>query len=302
MNAEIHNFLSLLKGRTIINKLPNTLVKYTKPDGIDIIKNLRLKMSYTKSFNDPFELIMGVKDNISANNVCDIHIKRARVSPELQNKFQQIGVSLADQKKRIKQFTKKEKVILARDLFNGMSAESKNGVERLGIDFRFICFSEVLASSEDEVLLWAHYTDGNKGIRVHFDVDKLTLHKNSFYKMEYIKNRPHLDLAYDVSPRHMNEKYDKLVKTKSYKWKYENEWRYWFHKEKSGIPFYTVDNTDYIKIQPQAIKRIDIGTNATAQFKEDLTKYLGDKKFKHIKLYQASVDSFKYCFKYEICS
>ena len=45
------------------------IYKYCKADGYDILNNYRLRFSKLDSFNDPFELMIGINEDTAHNNI-----------------------------------------------------------------------------------------------------------------------------------------------------------------------------------------------------------------------------------------
>lgn len=81
------------------------------------------------------------------------------------------------------------------------------------------CFSEV----NDELLMWAHYSDKYKGFCLEFSTDNELFSKAK--QVEYVDELPKLNA---LSTYGINDRLDVLEKmycTKSKSWKYEKEWR-----------------------------------------------------------------------------
>lgn len=107
--------------------------------------------------------------------------------------------------------------------------------EKMAARFGFICFSERWANP----LLWSHYADKHRGICLGFDVGHTFVRK-----VAYVRERTPLRVPVT------DEAADRLLWTKYWDWKYEEEWRSWLgleHRE-DGHYFYQFGK------QPDAIR------------------------------------------------
>jgi len=100
---------------------------------------------------------------------------------------------------------------------------------------QILCFSNP-ATVNDDILMWSHYADKWKGVRLGFDllfenhrpVTYVVTSPYSLSPISYSKTRPIIDLAkieeIEGDPLYNCFYYD-LLHTKSDAWKYECEWR-----------------------------------------------------------------------------
>jgi len=112
-----------------------------------------------------------------------------------------------------------------RSLRDALRAYKKEMNEKFGL----ICFSEDWVNP----LLWSHYADKHRGICLGFEVDKRILRK-----ITYVKERSALRLPLT------NETADRVLWTKYWDWKYEEEWRSWLQLDdrEEGHYFYHFDS------------------------------------------------------------
>ena len=132
---------------------------------------------------------------------------------------------------------------------------------------RVCCFSE----TDDNILMWSHYTDNHQGICLRFRSYKildgnflfLTLNSNSkfhpFYKIEYEDDLPPIVNMFD---KNRHESLVEFLKTKYSDWKYEKEYRMLLFEDelKGGTIRYEKEDLEGItfglKMKPENVKRI----------------------------------------------
>jgi hypothetical protein len=89
----------------------------------------------------------------------------------------------------------------------------QEAIDKLGV----YCLSEV----HDDILMWSHYADGNKGLCLQFYI---TPGMHSFgellFKVEYASSYPKIQIAAD-----REDQTRKVLLTKAAFWKHEKEWR-----------------------------------------------------------------------------
>lgn len=187
-----------------------------------------LYFSSYDQFNDPFEL----------------HFKTTVEGPfEVRH---QILIHDNPFDERIKAFKTQEEI----DNFIGWinnSTSTQSGhrfkMRALGIS----CFSE----TNDEVLMWAHYSKGLSGICFEFDQslleDRSDNPKIQFSKINYVESIPIVNLMLE-----RDTLIDK-INCKSSRWRYEREVRAY------------KNNLENLKFDPEALTKIIIGANALKQ-------------------------------------
>ena len=136
-----------------------------------------------------------------------------------------------------------------------------------------------LAKKPNNILMWSHYADSHKGLCVGFD-KKLLFESigGSIGPVIYSKKFPKIGL-FDPAPVSIL----RLLNTKSKIWSYEKEFR--FRKYGAANKVFNLPN--------EAIKEIVLGCNMDHKTKIEIHN-LHDKKFKHAKIYEASINLNKY--------
>ncbi len=125
----------------------------------------------------------------------------------------------------------------------------KHHFERESSKFGIYCFSEV----PNDILMWSHYADSNKGVLIEFDLVKLftTLrNKNKgisfeFDRIDYVKCLPELNIGL-IPKNELRNEFKKMFFTKLDSWNYEKEIRV-ISTTKGKINFDTKSITGIIK-------------------------------------------------------
>lgn len=142
------------------------------------------------------------------------------------------------------------------------------------INCKIACFAE----KYDNILMWSHYADSNKGFCLEYDTTQI---KKTLYPILYQKNTKFLNkILKEFNDRNYNKNTIQAfcVTTKYIGWQYEKEWRY------IGDP-----NMEYFPLKPTGIY---LGTNITTEHYADLCELAKEKKI-NIKQMQPAIGKYK---------
>ena len=122
-----------------------------------------------------------------------------------------------------------------------------------------LCFVEASKLSEEtDLLMWSHYTDSAKGVRITFDIPE----DGGAYALErvcYSKKIPLYDLS---RVQHYNNRddfvsvYRQWIITKGMAWKYENEVRLILHTPDMDAHRVVVNGVEYFQMPHTWIKEV----------------------------------------------
>lgn len=194
----------------VIQRFPQ-LYRYLKlaDYSIDDIINNRISFSGIFEFNDLFDSTFSPYKSES-NMIEQIGLRHKNLEAcAKMNGLSEMPISLED-------YENTQKMI--------SSQKVKAGYRLLEQAGAFICcFSEC----NNDILMWSHYSDSNKGICISFDFNKMPDDfgmRNALHKINYQNNPLIIHSLYDdpglVSPDVINAMF-----TKSNNWDYEKEWR-----------------------------------------------------------------------------
>ncbi|MBL4832339.1 MAG: DUF2971 domain-containing protein [Pseudomonas sp.] len=186
--------------------LPEKLYKY-EAFSVQSLLNLKNQVVYfapPSGFNDPYD--------------CALKADIEEMKPEETEKFKSIYLA-KDWPDHVKEaLESKSPDELRPMLMRGARAACEEVIEKFIKSRGVSCFSEV----NDELLMWAHYSDKYKGFCLEFDTSTELFEKAK--KVKYADEMPTLNALSVFTDGKRGEVLD-LFCTKSSAWKYEHEWR-----------------------------------------------------------------------------
>ena len=174
------------------------IYKYTgiSPNLDDSIVNRRLYFNKPQNFNDPFDCNFILETN------CSAHEKTNYITTNMAGQgFTQDQIDAAVNKALNNHSSWDQLINDGKDRFLG----------RIGV----CCFSK----TDENPLLWAHYSEKHKGVCLVFDTSKDTVFFDRVFSVKYRSNYPKINFITNRS------RFDELVLTKSIDWIYEQEVR-----------------------------------------------------------------------------
>jgi hypothetical protein len=178
----------------------------------------------------------------------------------------------------------------------GLKREIENGLERASQTMRIICFCDPKEIKDgDDILLWSHYGDKHKGVRIFFETDDIKIFSTSLFQVVYSPERACIDITdpnTSAFNKNVEDAYRNTFKTKNKSWEYEKEVR-WIIDLKEC---HQENGLSYISLSPKAIQRIDFGCKCD---NDKSVSILINNAFRHVKLYRALVHEHQFSLKYE---
>lgn len=278
------------------------LHKYVKYSyGIDIINRLRIKVSSPKDFNDPFEFLPKVTDlspeQIDAvlsngeylQNLYNYGIKSGKINKPYK-------LFMEEQNSPIGRAKLSEKMVILADVLRRACKEMQKESGDIAL---MTCFCEGSSDNPDEILMWSHYADAHKGLRIAFDSKVLDSQDVSFIKVEYAPDRIELNPLTYWKGGHQQSIliFDKIISTKSSIWSYEKEYR-WLLKPKSCQKKW---KHSFYPINPKAIMEIVCGVECTSKQISAIKKLSRAKFSSDVKIKKAEIDDHKFKLNYIEC-
>jgi hypothetical protein len=256
------------------------LYKYTNTDGKDIIFNSRLKVNDPNNFNDPFELALNVKE-ITASDIKK-HVFKNK--DKLRYYFEN-GIKRGRVKQSWKDFKKENFDPLKRDQkAQKLAPEINNDMKRIFNQqdgnitnyFLLCCFCGASLKWMDEVLMWAHYSNGLRGLRFSVETESLVKKQKEIEKVQYQeKIIPLYPIGFLTGDKNFIETSIMLsLHTKSKAWEYEQEYR-WF-ADKRICSEDAVTKNWFVSIDLNAVKRIDFGAKCSERTINEISKKVKD--------------------------
>lgn len=211
---------------------PKTIFKFENACKQSIInfKSQVLYMASPIAFNDPYDCAINMKiADLKYSDIARIkkkYLERSDVPIKIKHEIE----STNDEKMKSILYKAVEKTIFEkRDEF----------LNNYGV----CCFSE----DNENLLMWAHYSESYKGFCLEFNTNKEPF--NKIRKVEYLESIPEFDIAsYIIDGQ--GDQILKLFCTKAENWKYEKEWRL-LHKEANTKYSYCAESLKAIYFGPR---------------------------------------------------
>jgi hypothetical protein len=263
------------------------LYRYFKAEhAIQTLENMCLKVSRFSELNDPFELAWTAKKPEEK----DIRksLRERRNNPAFIKKAK-MGSGLTG--KKIKKELKRS---ATRSILEGRHPYivAKLLSERLELadsKSRVLCFSSSDIDNSADILMWSHYADHHRGVRIGFNLSSSAGFEIT--KITYRDDRPEIDLyAGEVA---VQAAVKESLRFKSSAWSYEAEHRIYLFAEQcfsvAGLPH------DFARFKSQDVVSIDAGMRFS-----DIAKLsaLKEKSYKNAKLRNAVMHDSDYAIKY----
>jgi hypothetical protein len=207
-------------------------------DGLLSLQNLELKVAIPSEFNDPFELCPVDITKWTYSNVDNYYKKDQKVIERFSIYADKLNQPLSNiWKIAIEEVVKKS--------HNGYAEKAFEDMRKFSDTFlRFICFSSSQNTSEqNQILMWSHYADKHRGLRIHFDSTKFSESETQIKSVKYGERVPFNILLDKYSEEFKTQMQEVLLK-KSEAWQYEDEYRMIIDqnccKEKNKLWFYKI--------------------------------------------------------------
>lgn len=280
--------------------VPDAIFKYVGPERIDIIKNFKIRFTQPSCCNDPFEAQLCI-DPLEDEAVIKKHVAklilvdyRQYVLHESTLGKQPASLEKFRQRIEIHYESRMRHLRVNRRLARERAAER---VRKFWDDLGLLS----LTATENNLLMWAHYTDGHKGMVIEFDAKhpflKLTdsSHPNPSERERDIQFGALTPVVYSSDrPRHHLGEIPQPVDffTKSPEWSYEREWRVVRLLAESDSQKPTPQGTVHLfAVPPECIKRVVMGCCMEQKTRTELLNaFAVNPTLRHVQIEEAKLD------------
>jgi Protein of unknown function (DUF2971) len=207
------------------------LDRYFGSHYVDTLQSGRLKTSRISAFNDPFEFMyVSSIEAATVDQVRQLMREDASFLPLVSELSKKVGFPLP--REALGQLVENEPWIVAK-LAEAWPEIAKRAekvpLERrkeiIDQELRAICFSDARKVEPlDEILLWAHYADKHRGVRIRFDFPCEKNRRFEIIQMRYSNERVKVSLA-PWDEKQALEAILESARVKSSAWGYEREFR-----------------------------------------------------------------------------
>lgn len=272
------------------------LFKYLPVERIDVLENLKIRMSPLKSLNDPYERILKVDFSAAFSYGASELERLIKASRELK-----VFHSENELNQYVELFSQKFQTTLREQ------TSSTGLADNLGDRWGILSLSRIY----DSLLMWSHYADRASGYLIGFDCSHPFFNRVSAMgrpvkpvPVNYTNTKPR------ITPTLNHEKggvlelsqddTNLLLASKATEWSYEQEERLMFNLEFSGS-----ENLDplgqriYLETIPsEAITKIIIGSEASGDTRAKILDAI-QKHSLSCELFQAKLSSHTYTLDFE---
>ncbi len=250
--------------------------RYVTTDvAIKILETQKVLCSAPECFNDPFDSQLPIQfDCLNEETLKD------RLSIALFNKLYSLGIpshTLTEEEKK----ETLQVVNVSETLKNACSDFNRIIKTEFDSD-RIFCFSEVF----DNLLMWAHYSDGHKGAVIRFKCLPGNYAFNAAQKVNYSREIPKLKIE-ELVEDYFSNKQDvikriitEILLTKSIDWEYEKEWRIILQQQDQRT------KQDLRRHDPKEIDGVYLGCKMLPENEEKIKNIIRS-RLTHVKLYKA---------------
>jgi hypothetical protein len=199
------------------------IYRYLKSHALETIRDGLLKVSRLSEFNDPFEGMFGMPESFSAKEA------KAYVEKEIKRPSIECSPRLYGLKPHLPSITRAYVVGYPRKRQEMLQAWSKGRDEFIHV----VCFTSSKVSVRDEIVMWSHYADNHRGVRLGFEITPVKTRTYALEAVSYTDER--IQIALDEEPDATGKKMYAAHKTKSKAWEYEAEYRLLIHRERPEV-------------------------------------------------------------------
>ncbi len=259
---------------------PELLYKYVgcAPHHVAILERLRIRFTQPDGLNDPFDCVPGVAPPIDIGRFVDDTMARNRPIILASGRTEQ-HIALA-RDNMVREYTENPDALVAR-----CTAIIRANLNSLGV--------LSLASRNDNMPLWAHYSANHSGFAIGFLTSGRPLTKRATDFASEGELRP---VVY--RPDRVVVPCDPLVLTpdvlfiKGSQWAYEDEWRVVRRLASCDHAVSTPAGVHLCDIAPRTIARVDVGMNAVpATVDAILAATAPGTPLQHVSVYRARLNA-----------
>lgn len=263
------------------------LYKYAHKHGLDILKNLELKVSRLDQFNDPFEFLPATVKTFPTRT-----LKKAAKSKDFQRLMYE-DAKAKGFRGSFKEFRTEFRKVRQERVRNASLNPKLPKQILVNLRDYFDRNGRVLSLSSipDNILMWSHYGDFHRGTVLGIDTSQMPPEwTEKRLKVEYPPDRVKMSLNYlPGSPEH-HAFINAMISTKSSAWVYESEYRLLLDVAITRSQILPDGSTGYfVKIPPAGIREVILGCRCTSETERDVRKALTADHFKHVTLKKAVI-------------
>lgn len=235
--------------------------RYLKSHALQTVKESRLKASRLSDFNDPFEGMFGMPEALPVKEA------KQHIVTEFKHKGIQYSPRLTGLKPNLS--------LLARDYANSYPEKRRQTLvdwNKAKNDYLLVvCFSSSEVPPRDEVLIWSHYADHHRGIRLGFEIKPSETKWYSLDAVDYKDERVIIKLI--DHQKETGEKMLQAYRRKNSSWSYEAEYRLLIHPRRCEQSESEGKQMSFFRYPTTWLKSIDFGAECPPSVVNSMIHY-----------------------------
>jgi hypothetical protein len=280
--------------------------KFCSKYGLEILRNLELKVTPPNQLNDPFEFTpntfcsdaAGYAKRIFEHGIDGVGFKKFYDYRHSRGKY--LGTFREFQEKY------KDKIptliaMLAKAPQDTSPLHDKSFLDEVSKQYGILCLSQ----RRDKILMWGHYCDMPLGLVIGFDKSSAIFRLgNGLRPVIYVQTRVVCDQCWEVgSPELLNYE-NEIIFHKNADWAYEAESRQLFALSSSSLSKKPLKDENrtlgyFIPFPPEAIVSVTLGPRNSPELENEVREILQKPCFAHVKLDHAVLHKSAFVLEFE---
>lgn len=261
--------------------------KYCNAHGIDILRNLHLKVTPPNQFNDPFEFTPRMTSSDPRGFAKRI-LKNKDNLRTIYRHFSQAGHFTGNFREFRRQSVRdRDKMIKGLETCVPAAVESvqKSHLDRISQTYGVLCLSK----RPDSILMWGHYCEKQEGIVIGFDSTSPIFDKEKgLREVQYVKERVFFDANWKPASVELSRYEDQIIFSKNKDWAYEEELRQFFIlSQMDKKPLRYGSSGYFLSFPPEALVRVILGTRCSMQLASEISSILKNGPLSHARIGRA---------------
>lgn len=272
--------------------------KYCDAYGVEILRDLELKITPPNQFNDPFEF--------SPRVICSSPTRKVKRILKNKDELREMFLEdkrIGDFKGNFRQF--RERIRKARpNLLAAVKPTMPDANAKLQAKYLKIASTHLgvlcMSQKPSSIIMWGHYSDKHRGLVIAFDNSWNGFRAaKGLRRVNYVCERVLYDSSWVHGGLEEQSYTDRLFFNKNIEWDYEEELRQVFLLRGLKRRPLADKNTGYfLPIPPEIVLSVSLGTRCSAELEEKVRFALRDPRLTHVKLDRAKLHESDFALKF----
>jgi hypothetical protein len=262
--------------------------KYCDERGLDIIRNLRLKVTPPLYFNDPFEFTPHVVCS-SPNRKFKDFFGDKREQRKLYDQQRSLGYqgTMREFRRELRKMRPELISQGAPRIPEANRALQEKMLSHYSGEHGVVCLSK----RSDSLLMWGHYSRAHTGFVVGLDLQwkPFNAANKGMREVEYVRERPKWDTITPLEGMEANRALEKIIFSKNEDWAYEGELRQLFELKCLLKETGKNENSYYLEMPTHVVKCAILGLRTPAELENEVRSILSEEKLSHVSLWKAAL-------------